>query len=148
MKVLLTKSVPHLGLPGDVKEVADGYARNFLIPQQMAVLTSDPLAKKIASELSGARAEAEASKAQAEASVAKWEKKKVKLTVKANPDGTLFGAVTAKDIAEELGVEPKQIHFDSMKVTGEFEAVLDLGHGVTVDIPVIIEAEGKTRSNK
>lgn len=143
MKVLLKQAVPHLGLPGDVKEVKDGYARNYLIPQGLAVLSSDPMARKIQAELGSVRAQAERDAKQAEASVAQWEGKKVELTVKANPDGTLFGAVTNRDIAESLGVDPKDVHFESTKVAGESTAVVDLGFGVSAEIPVIIVAEGK-----
>ena len=145
MKVLLTKSVPHLGLPGDMRIVKDGYARNYLIPHGLAVLSSDPMAKQLLAELGTARSVAEQDKTKTQESVKQWEGKQVKLTVKANPDGTLFGAVTNKDIATSLGVDAKQINFETTKVSGEFEAVLDLGFGVTVQIPVMIVAEGKQR---
>ncbi len=149
MKVLLTKPVAHLGLPGDVKEVKDGYARNYLIPQGLAVLSSDPMAGRIHAELGTARAQAEQAAKQAEASAASWEGKRVDLAVKANPDGTLFGAVTGRDIAESLGIDPKDVHFESTKVAGESTARIDLGFGVSVEIPVMIAAEGtKARSRR
>ena len=145
MKVLLTQAVAHVGLPGDLCEVKDGYARNYLIPQGLAVLQHDPSAKKLLVGLAAARKEAEASKGKAEAAVKDWEGKVVKLSVKANPDGTLFGAVTHKDVAKELGVDAASLHFDTMKVAGEYEAVVDLGFGVSAPVKVVITAEKKKR---
>jgi large subunit ribosomal protein L9 len=148
MKVLLIESVPHLGLPGDMCTVKDGYARNFLIPQGKAVLSSDPKAKQLLVKLASARTVAEKDQAAAKDSAKQWEGKQALLTEKANPDGTLFGAVTHRDIAKSLGVDAKQIQFETTKVAGEFEAILDLGFGVTVQIPVIIQAEGKVRTRR
>lgn len=148
MKVMLTQTVPHLGLPGDVCEVKDGYARNFLIPHGLAMLTSDPKAKSMLAKLTSARTEAVAAQSAVKQDVAKWADKKVIITVKANPDGTLFGGVTAKDVAKELKVDAKQIQFETMKTAGDFEAILDLGFGVTVQIPVMIVAEEKSKARR
>jgi large subunit ribosomal protein L9 len=148
MKVLLTKSVPHLGLPGDMCTVKDGYARNYLIPHGLAVLGSDPTAKKLLVKLASDRTVAEKDQAAAQENAKSWVGKTATLAVKANPDGTLFGAVTARDVAKSLGVDVKQIQFETTKVAGEFEAILDLGFSVTVQIPVMIMAEGKQRAHR
>lgn len=143
MKVLLTKPVAHVGLPGDVCEVKDGYARNYLIPQGFAVLQHDPRARELMAGLAAARADAESSKAKAEAAVKEWEGKTVTLSAKANPDGTLFGAISNKEVAKALGVDASGVHFDTMKIAGEYEAVVDLGFGVSVPVTVIVKAEKK-----
>ena len=148
MEVILKQDLDNLGFADEIVKVKAGYARNFLIPQGKAVLSSDPKAKQLLAKLASARTVAEKDQAAARDSAKQWEGKQAQLTEKANPDGTLFGAVTNRDIAKSLGVDAKQIQFETTKVAGEFEAILDLGFGVTVQIPVIIQAEGKVRARR
>ncbi|MGI6103387.1 MAG: 50S ribosomal protein L9 [Patescibacteria group bacterium] len=143
MRVLLTKTVPKLGLPGDIKEVKDGYARNYLIPAGLAMLPNDPRAHEVREELDTKRAAAEAERASARAVVQTWKEKTVTVVAKASPDGTLYAAVAGRDVARELGLKPKQVTFVPTKHTGTYEARVDLGGGIDAPVTVIVESAGE-----
>jgi large subunit ribosomal protein L9 len=102
MKVILQHEVEKLGVPGDVVDVKDGYARNFLIPRGMAVLATkggtrhaERLSKAHRDRVAKALAEFEAIAAQMSAAP-------LRIPARAGEDGRLFGSVTAADIAAEL----------------------------------------------
>jgi len=110
MKVVLVKSVDKLGRVGEVKEVADGYARNFLLPQNLAI----PATSQIIAQWQ-AKTRAEEKVVEKEIRGAKDLDKKltsviVEIKVKANKEGTLFGAITEDQIINGLRV--KGIIFD------------------------------------
>ena len=115
MQVILLKDIKGLGRAGDVAKVSDGYARNKLIPEK-AVMEATPANLKV---LEKKKAEIEAQRAfdkqVAEETKAKVEAVTVKIASKAGDGGKLFGAVTAKDIAEALE-EDNKIFLDKKKV--------------------------------
>ena len=139
MRVLLIKQVPKLGLPGDVKEVKDGYARNYLIPNGFAILPNDPHAHDIRAELGAKRSAVEAEQAGARAVAAAWSGKSVTIVANASPDGTLYAAVAGRDVAKALGLQPKQVTFASTKQTGHYEAQVHVGSGIDARVSVVIE---------
>ena len=124
-KVILTKSVNHLGHPGDVVTVKAGYARNYLIPQGLAFAWST-------------REEAVAAKGLIEGSV-------VEIAAKVSESGKLFGGVSADKIAIALSskaaVNPKNITVDPIKTTGEFAATVALHPEITASFTVKVVAE-------
>lgn len=138
MKVLLLQSIPKLGMPGDVKDVAVGYARNYLLPQELAVHADDSRARVLRGQVAAKRKQAEADRKVAEETAKEWAGKIVKLEGKATADGTLYAAITARDIASELGLDPKRVHFDSIKNAGSYEARIDVGEGVDAAVGVIV----------
>lgn len=102
MKVILLKDVKGTGKKGEVKEVSDGYARNFLLPKKMAVLADNTAMKEL-----GEKKKSEEIKAQKEYEAAveqgkKMEEMNVEIYSKAGDGGRLFGSITSKDIAEQL----------------------------------------------
>ena len=102
MKIILTHEVEGLGSAGDVVEVKDGYGRNYLVPQGLAIRWTRG-AQSQADAITGARAaRAVRDAAHAEEIKAKLEGGPVKVTVKAGQGGRLFGSVTAADIAAAL----------------------------------------------
>ena len=111
MKVILTQDVKSQGKKGQLVEVSDGYARNFLLPKKLAVIAT-------AENLNTMKLQEKARKAQeaaekAEATAKKLKDLTVKIAAKAGEGGRLFGAVTSKEIAEELNKQyglnvPKQ----------------------------------------
>ena len=118
MKVILQKPVEKLGDPGDVVEVAGGYARNFLIPRSLAIRAhrgaekqADTLRRSHLSRQSREKVEFEALAAQLIAS-------KVRISARAGEEGKLFGSVTPADIAEaiaaqaQITVDRKDVHLD------------------------------------
>lgn len=102
MKVILKQDVKKVGRKGEIVEVSDGYARNFLIARGMAVPTTEKSLEILAEQKEEARVEEEHQKALAEEMAAKLEKMKLRFTVKAGAEGRVFGSVSTKQIVEQL----------------------------------------------
>ena len=127
-KVILTKSVNHLGHPGDVVTVKAGYARNYLIPQGLAFAWSKNAAAQIESMKRARLAKAVATREEAVAAKGLIEGSVVEIAAKVSESGKLFGGVSADKIAIALSskadVNPKNITVDPIKTTGEFAATV------------------------
>jgi large subunit ribosomal protein L9 len=102
MRLILTQEVSGLGTPGDVVEVKDGYARNYLVPRSLAVAWTKGGEKQVASIQKARGAREIKSLDEAQAVKARLEGKPVQLTAKAGASGRLFGAVTPADIASAV----------------------------------------------
>jgi large subunit ribosomal protein L9 len=118
MKVILQKPVEKLGDPGDIVEVAAGYARNYLVPRGLAV-RAEKGAVKHAENLKRAHVSRQSKeKIEFEALAAKLITTKVSIAARAGEEGKLFGSVTAADIAEaiaaqaDIQVDRKDVHLD------------------------------------
>jgi len=148
MKVILLKNVPNLGLEGDVKDVAMGYARNFLFVKNLAVEAS-PERIKEAEEKRAKRAEmAESDLAEIEALAQKLEGQMIELSAKASEEGTLYATVSPAKIAAALKakgfeVNKDQINAGHIKEIGEHTVVIGLDHGLEAKITLIINPEKK-----
>jgi large subunit ribosomal protein L9 len=148
MKIILQKPVEKLGLPGDVVEVADGYARNYLVPRGMAVKAQkgavkqvDTLKRAHSARLSKERVEFEAIAAQLVAAGT------ISISANAGDEGKLFGSVTAADIASAVAaqagvqIDRKDIHLDEpIRSVGTHEVRVHLF--VDVDPMITIEVVG------
>jgi large subunit ribosomal protein L9 len=99
MKLILTQEVSGLGTPGDVVDVKDGYARNYLVPRSLAVAWTKGGEKQVAAIQKARAAREIATLEEAQAVKALLESKPVKLSAKAGASGRLFGAITPADIA-------------------------------------------------
>ena len=148
MKVILKRDVKGLGREGDLKEVKDGYARNFLIPTRMARRATAAAIK----EFEDRRAELEkaaADKLSAAQGVGeKLAGKTVRISQKAGVDGRLFGSVTNADIAEALTkngyeVAKSQVRLPNgpLKTVGEHAVSIAAHTDVVVDVTVQVVAE-------
>ena len=108
MKIILNEDVKHLGEEGDVKDVANGYARNYLLPRGLAI----PYSKEAVAYFESRREEIEARKAvkreNAKSLKERLEALNIVIAVPAGPNGKLYGSVTAQTIAEEL----QKLEFD------------------------------------
>jgi large subunit ribosomal protein L9 len=132
-KLILTSEVTGVGSPGDVVEVKNGYARNYLIPQGFAVPWSRGGEKQI-EQIKAARASRElATLEEAQALKAKLEANPVKLVVKAGSEGRLFGSVKTGDIADAVAaaglgaIDKRTIEIGSaIKGTGHYDATVRL----------------------
>lgn len=153
MKVVLLKEVQDLGHQGDIKEVKDGYARNFLIPNGLAdILTKHTLGMLKAQQQKRERVEKIVEKDKTKLA-SKLNGLKFEIKVKTDDKGTLFAGLDAKAIASELkkqkyDVEIKEITLDkAIKKAGEHEVVLALGEKkIKIIINVISNNYGeKTR---
>lgn len=144
MKVILLSDVKGQGKKGQLVNVSDGYARNFLFPKNLAREADATAMNELKNrEESVAHHKAE-EKAAAEALKAKLDGKTVTLTAKAGNGGRLFGAVTSKEIAAEikntLGVEidRKKMTVADIKNYGEYKATVKLYQGISAEFTVAV----------
>ena len=148
MEVILRSDVEKLGLKGDVVDVKRGYARNYLLPRQLAeVATPGRIAEIRRIDENRARHEARSSEQAAE--IAETLTKTVlRFEVKAGPTGALFGSVTPTDIAEELWrtrkirVDRRKIDLDVIKRVGRFSVPVHVFEGVTAEVKTLVVPEG------
>jgi large subunit ribosomal protein L9 len=146
MKVILQRDVEKLGTPGQVVEVADGYARNYLLPRGMAVPATKG-ALKHADRLRGAHEErVRKSIAVAEGFAQDLNRTPIRLAWQAGEDGKLFGSITAQRLAEEISqavgreIDRKKIHLDEpIRSVGTHEVRVHLHPEVnsTVTVEVV-----------
>ena len=150
MKVILQQDVKGQGKKGQMVEVAEGYARNFLLPRKLAVPATADAMNTMKLQEKARTAEQARQKAEAEAVAEKLKGAVVKLTAKAGANGKLFGAVTAKEIAEGLmnqyGIEinkQKIVVEEPIKSFGSYQLKAKLGFEITGTVYVVVsEAKG------
>ncbi|MCR4790919.1 MAG: 50S ribosomal protein L9 [Treponemataceae bacterium] len=149
MKVILNDDVKHLGEMGDVKNVAAGYARNYLFPRMLAV----PYTAQTVAFFEGKKAEIEARKeakrAEAASLKSKLEALSVSLSMPAGKNGKLFGAVTSQTIADYLAsngfdIERKRIEVPGLTIknTGKYDIVIRLYESSVAEIKIEVVAQG------
>lgn len=146
-EVLLLKPVDGLGAEGDQVKVRAGYARNYLLPNGMAVPLTVANRKQVES-LKKARAVREAKELEGAQTIAKKiEQTSIAIAVKTGEGGKLFGAVTANDIHEKLAaagveIEKRRIHLgQSIKTLGKHEVKIRLHADVTVELSFDVVSE-------
>ncbi len=148
MKVILQQDVKGQGKKGQLVEVSEGYARNFLLPRKLAIAATTDAINTMNLKEKARKAEEQRQKAEAEATVEKLKECPVKLTAKAGNGGRLFGAVTTKEIAEGLkaqyGIDiPKQklVLEDPIKAFGSYQIKAKLGFEVVGTVFVSVYEE-------
>jgi large subunit ribosomal protein L9 len=149
MKLILTQEVGSLGGPGDLVEVKDGYGRNYLVPQGLAILATRGAEKQVA-QIRRARDVREIRDlGQAREVAAELAALPVKLTVRAGNGGRLFGSVTASDVADAVvkaggpKLDRRRIELaEPIKLVGQHTATVRLHPEVTESIAVDVEAAG------
>lgn len=147
MKVILKDDVPNLGRLGDIKEVAAGYARNFLIPRGLGIAATTKNVAEVEHERRLIELRLAERRKGAEALAAKVAKLTVSVPVKVGEDGRLFGSVTAKDLITALadqGIEVDRhaiVLEQPIKSVGARTVDVNLGHGVTAKLSVSVVAE-------
>jgi large subunit ribosomal protein L9 len=150
MKILLVKDVYKLGRAGDIKKVADGYGRNFLIPQGFAVLATAGAMKQV--EKIKAQAEVRRSAQNNELKGLADQIQEVILTfpAKAGDTGKLYGSITTQDIATALTeqvrfeVKRQQVDIQPIRSLGEFTAHIRLTMDLVPEIKIIVHREGES----
>jgi large subunit ribosomal protein L9 len=147
MKIILQKEVDKLGVPGDVVEVADGYARNFLIPRRLAAPATRG-GERHAGRLKSAHEDRVRKVVdEAKALAAKVEASPIRIAARAGEDGRLFGSITAQQVAKEVqdatGVEVdrKHFHIDPIRSVGAHEVVLQLHPDVSAKVTIEVVAQ-------
>ena len=147
MRVILIQNVPKIGKIGEIKEVSDGFARNMLLPQKMAVVATPEAIKALEfqSKLNIRKTENELNNT--ESSVEELDGEEFVFKEKAQEDGKLFGSVNEKSIVDKakqkgFRIDKKQIKLDDhIKNTGEYSAVVNFDHGLEAEIKIIVESE-------
>lgn len=147
MRIILLKDHRHLGQRGEEVDVKDGYGRNFLLPRGLALVANDANRKYFDEMKAKIEAQHIREREEAQSVAAQLEGLRLEITKKAGETGTLFGSVTATEIAEEL--EKKNIEVDrrridlegGIKSIGDHEVRILLHSEVTVEIMVTVLPE-------
>jgi large subunit ribosomal protein L9 len=148
MKVILTENMPKLGEVGDVCDVADGYARNYLLPQGLAVLATAGSLKQVNNLKRQEIHQRERLRGDAEVLKAQLEKLTLRFTAKVGETGRLYGSITSGNIAEQIEeqtgqeVDRRKIILDNpLKELGRFAVPIRLLPDVVAQLAVIVESE-------
>lgn len=147
MKVVLKQDIPKIGRKGEIKEVADGHALNFLIPQGLAEAATQKAVAESEKVVAEMKKQKEAMAENIEAAILKLKEARVVISAKAQEDGSLFGSVKADDIevafSKALGEQfyKEFIVLDEpIKTTGEHEVSITVGGNVE-KITIEVQAE-------
>ena len=145
MKVILQQDVKGQGKKGQLVDVSDGYARNFLLAKKLAVLATPENVNTMKQQEKAKKAQMAAEKAEAEATAKKLEGLTVKVVAKAGEGGRLFGAVTGKEIAEALSKQhgvtinkAKLVLDEPIKACGGYKIKAKLGYEITGTVSVMV----------
>lgn len=148
MRVVFLDDVDGAGRAGEIKNVADGYARNFLIPRKLAAPATTSTVQQAESKARAIAKEEEKRDAAAQAVITKLGDAPIVLKAKAGEEGRLFGSVTASDIAEAINarggasIEHRQVLLEApIKHIGSQEVVVNLTRNVKATVTVEVEAE-------
>lgn len=147
MKVILKQDVKGKGKKGEMINVSDGYARNFLLPQGLAVIADAAAMNELKTREQAEAYRLEQEKKQAEAAAATLNGKTITIKSKGGKNGRLFGAVTSKEVAEainrefKLTVDKRKIEMDDLKTFGACQAEIKLGQKITAKITVSVVEE-------
>ena len=146
-KIILTHEVDGLGTPGDIIEVKDGYARNYLVPRRLATPWTKGAAKQIEALRRATRAKEMASVEDALAAAELLRTKVVEVQAKAGAGGRLFGTVTTDDVAKAVkaatGLELDKRKLDlseRIKTTGEYTLAVKLHEAVVAPVSIRVVA--------
>ncbi len=146
-KVILQKDIPNLGEAGDVKEVARGYVRNFLLPNNLVILFNESSKAAIDHQKHIIKVKKDKRKKESEKIAEKVRTMQITIKQKAGEENKLFGSVTSLDIAralekEGLTVDKKKIVLDEpIKELGSYKVHLKLDEGVSADLAIAVEGE-------
>jgi large subunit ribosomal protein L9 len=149
MKVLLMQDVYKLGHAGDVKKVADGYGRNFLLPQGLAVLATPGALKSIERIRVKASATRELLNTELKGVAEKIQGMVLTYTTKAGETGKLYGSITTAEIAEDItkqigaNIDRRQIESQPIRTVGEHKARIRLTIDLVPEVKIIVLREGE-----
>ena len=142
MKVLLKQDVKGQGKAGQIVNVSDGYARNFLFPRQLAVPADAQAMNEVRTKEEAARYHAKVEKEDAMKTAELLKDKVLVIKAKAGSAGRLFGSVTTKEVSAELEkqfgvkIDKRKISMDDIKAFGSYNAELKLPQGVVAKVTV------------
>ena len=149
MKVLLIKDVYKLGRAGDVKKVADGYGRNFLIPQGLAVLATAGAMRQIENIRTKATARRAALNQEMDSVAEVLKGLSLTFASKAGETGKLYGSITSQNVVEAITaktgvkVDRRQVELDPIRTLGEHKAHVRLTVDLIPEIKILVHREGE-----
>ena len=147
MKVILLGDIKSVGKKGDIVNVSDGYARNFLFPRKLAQEANDGNVHILNVKKENDRRKKLAEIEEAQALADKLKGKEINIKAKAGENGRLFGAITSKDVAElikkqySVSVDKKKVVMDTIKQPGIFEIEVKVYPEIYTKMKVVIVSE-------
>jgi large subunit ribosomal protein L9 len=148
MKVILTGDVQKLGKSGELKDVADGYARNFLIPRKLAVPAAGGAYRAWQHDIANREEKREREREDAEVATQRIASTTLTLGVKVGEGGKLYGSIGAKDIADALArrgieIDRHKVELDEpLKTLGTYKVAVKVYQGLTAEVTVVVEPKG------
>ena len=148
MKVILTTDVPKLGKSGEMKNVADGYATNFLIPQKLAVPAAGGAYRAWQHDIASREEKRQREREEAEIATNRISSTTLTMGVKVGEGGKLYGSITSKDIADALArrgieIDRHKIELEEpLKSLGTYKVAVKVYSGMTSEVTVVVEPKG------
>ncbi len=148
MKVIFMEDVPNVGKAGQIKDVADGYGSNFLIPHKLAVAAKPGDIKNVEAQIKARARVAAKTEAEMKALAAELENKEVTIKAKVGQQDRLYGSITSADVSAALAtalkvnVDKKKIELaEAIRSLGTYEANIKLGKDIAAKIKVTVIPE-------
>jgi large subunit ribosomal protein L9 len=148
VKVILTTDVAKLGKSGELKDVTDGYARNFLIPQNLAVPAAGGAYRAWQHDIASREEKRQRERGEAEIAATRIASTTLTMGVKVGEGGKLYGSITTQDIADALGrrgikVDKHKVDLEApLKSLGTYKVAVRVYAGMTSEVTVIVEPKG------
>jgi large subunit ribosomal protein L9 len=148
VKVILTSDVEKLGKSGELKDVADGYARNFLIRQRLAVPAAGGAYRAWQHDIASREEKRKREREEAEIAATRIGSTTLTMGVKVGDGGKLYGSITAKDIADALGrrgieVDRHKVDLEEpLKSLGTYKVAVKVYAGMSPEVTVVVEPKG------
>jgi large subunit ribosomal protein L9 len=148
VKVILTSDVATLGKSGELKDVTDGYARNFLIPRKLAVPAAGGAYRAWQHDIASREEKRKREREDAEVAAQRIGSTTLTMGVKVGEGGKLYGSITAKDIADALGrrgivVDRHKVDLDEpLKTLGTYKVAIRVYAGLTPEVTIDVQPKG------
>jgi large subunit ribosomal protein L9 len=148
LKVILTADVDKVGKSGEMKEVAEGYARNFLLPRKMAVPATGGAYRAWQHDIASREEKRTREREEAEIAAQRISSTTLTMGVKVGEGGKLFGSITSKDIADALErrgitVDKNKVDLEEpLKMLGTYKVAIKVYPGLTPEVTVDVEPKG------
>ena len=144
MKVILKQDVKGLGKKGELVNVSDGYAKNYLVPRKIAAFADAAAMNELRNREASKAYQLAQEKANAEKAAELLDGKTVKVSAKAGANGRLFGSVTSKEISEkiketyDIDIDKKRIVTEDIRNFGTYECTLKIYTGISALIYILV----------
>jgi large subunit ribosomal protein L9 len=148
VKVILTADVEKIGKSGELRDVAEGFARNYLIPKKLAVPAAGGAYRAWQHDIASREEKRRREREEAEVAANRINSTTLTMGVKVGEGGKLYGSITAKEIADALGrrgimVDRHKIELDEpLKALGTYKVAVKVFSGMTPEVTVVVEPKG------